>query len=844
SWDADAIDFARVHPDRFGSHALPTLDASQLRGLTTYARFADRAPASDVHTMLAAFDGTGFPEAVDDVAARVLGVPVALVAELRASLTLQAPAVAALDQLDRAAQLARTLAVSGDALVALAGDAYAPLSRAADQLAATSTAVAYEPIREAKRDALASYLLHSLSPASFTSIDKLYEYFLIDVSSGGCSTTSRLVAATTSAQLYVHRVLMNLEQDGRPTTDPDHVALRMPVDAAAEWEWRKNYRVWQANRSVFLWPENYLEPDLRDDKTPLFLDLEQELLQTEISDQNVLDAYTKYLAGLEEVGSLALAGAYHQVGATSDVLHLFGVSAGDPATYYYRTCENLRRSRRDPNAAAVWSAWQKLTVQITGRKVSPIVHRGRLHVFWIDIKTKPVSRVVDGSSEFGGYSHAMTLRFTTLRPDGAWTTPQAVQLPSTGEFGPGRGQIRDALNPQGIPYLDPQRRVMAETIEDYTVDGANWDWCWPESTPSGLHVRFRDFREYADLDLFKRTAVTASWPQPGPPTPQLLCARTGGGTRSLYAGTPWWMFWTVTGFANLLVDEHRIDIHELEASGRKAFFQLDQFYKIKIATIPADSALLAVPGSESDVMLQSGSDLLYLDGSERNDGGYVVHRLGTTLIESIARRLFEDGLDSVLDTQTQLALAEAGIPLAIVAGKALDHSKSGTLDFAGPYGGYYRELYLHIPFLIANALHSRGRFAAAQRWYNYIFDPASTEIIGIVGVPAAEVAHRLLDRVWRYREFRGLDLAHVRDVLSDPSALALYRRDPFNPWAIARRRPSAIQQTIVMKYVANLLDWADSLFAQFTMESVNEALMLYVTAHNILGPRPVELGDC
>ena len=30
-----------------------------------------------------------------------------------------------------------------------------------------------------------------------------------------------------------------------------------------EWEWLKRYRVWDANRRVFLYPENWLEPELR-----------------------------------------------------------------------------------------------------------------------------------------------------------------------------------------------------------------------------------------------------------------------------------------------------------------------------------------------------------------------------------------------------------------------------------------------------------------------------------------------------------------------------------------------------------------------------------------------------
>jgi len=30
----------------------------------------------------------------------------------------------------------------------------------------------------------------------------------------------------------------------------------------AKWQWRKKYRVWEADRAVFVYPENWLEPDL------------------------------------------------------------------------------------------------------------------------------------------------------------------------------------------------------------------------------------------------------------------------------------------------------------------------------------------------------------------------------------------------------------------------------------------------------------------------------------------------------------------------------------------------------------------------------------------------------
>lgn len=876
-WDAAAIDFVRGHTALFTTDSLPHtvadalhpnvpfLSVAQVRALSMYAQIATRASsttiAADLQSVLTGFDSglPGFPAATDAAMARVLGVPAGLIAGLRGRVIMPATAAPALDQLDRAAALALSLGVDGETLGALVSANYDDLSHAADALGAalanrftdektraTQLDLAEQPVREAKRDGLAAYLIHSITPKLWSSLDDLYQYFLIDIAAGGCATTSRVVAATMSAQLYVHRVLMNLEQDGLSTTDANHVALTMPADAALEWDWRKNYRVWQANRQVFLWPENYMIPNLRDDKTPLFEELEQELLQTDISDDNVFDAYTKYLAGFEEVASLTIAGAYHDssiddAGNARDVLHLFGTNPGDPPTYYYRTCENLKASARDPQVAAIWSPWHKIAVQITGRKVSPIIHNARLHLFWTDVKTRSINTLVNGASEFSGYRHTMSLKFTTLRPDGKWTAPQSVLLPSNSLFWPSSGSIEDPLVGT-VASLDPKKRTQTEALDDYTLSGPSWDWVWPQSVPPLLKVQYRNWLEHENIDLFKRTARSSSWSYPPSPNPQLLCAKAGTANWALYYGTPTWMFWPRTPFANAVIDETRLNTIEMELP-LKAFLQLG-LYTQQIATIPTTTELLALPNSEEDALLQIGSDLILLSGSATDDATYVATRLGTTLVDEVARRLFEGGIDSLLDTNTQLALAEAGLPITLVGTTIKDHSNHGKLDFKGAYGVYYQELYFHIPFLIADALNSRGRYESAQTWYHYIFNPTSTEVIDVTGVPAAQVAHRLLDRVWRYREFRGHNVDKLRSALTDETAIALYKKDPFNPWAIARRRVSAFQKTIVMRYVDNLLDWADSLFTQFTMESVNEALMLYIAAQDILGQRPTEIGDC
>ena len=41
----------------------------------------------------------------------------------------------------------------------------------------------------------------------------------------------------------------------------------------------------------------------------------------------------------------------------------------------------------------------------------------------------------------------------------------------------------------------------------------------------------------------------------------------------------------------------------------------------------------------------------------------------------------------------------------------------------------------------------------------------------------------------------------------------------------------------VMAYLDNLIAWGDSLFRQDTGEAIDEAMMLYVLAANILGPQ-------
>ena len=74
--------------------------------------------------------------------------------------------------------------------------------------------------------------------------------------------TSRVVQAYATVQLFVERCLMNLETNVAIDASQD--------DAWSEWDWMKRYRLWQANREIFLWPENWLVEADRPNSSEIF----------------------------------------------------------------------------------------------------------------------------------------------------------------------------------------------------------------------------------------------------------------------------------------------------------------------------------------------------------------------------------------------------------------------------------------------------------------------------------------------------------------------------------------------------------------------------------------------
>jgi hypothetical protein len=69
----------------------------------------------------------------------------------------------------------------------------------------------------------------------------------VDPQINACMLTSRIRLALSSVQLFIQRLLLGME------------SASIPEGLAEDLSWLRTYRVWEANRKVFFWPENWAE---------------------------------------------------------------------------------------------------------------------------------------------------------------------------------------------------------------------------------------------------------------------------------------------------------------------------------------------------------------------------------------------------------------------------------------------------------------------------------------------------------------------------------------------------------------------------------------------------------
>ncbi|NUQ73768.1 MAG: hypothetical protein HUU21_09450 [Polyangiaceae bacterium] len=723
-----------------------------------------------------------------------------------------------------------------------------------------------DPFREKLRDALLSHLV----PRVYESTSDAFGALLIDPEMSPCQLTSRVVMATNSVQVFVQRSFLDLDEE-----------VKLPAEAGKEWEWRHAYRLWEANRKVFLYPENWIEPELRDDKTPLFKELETKLAQGELTDTAVERAVEGYLNGLAQIARLEVMAVCYDEETGTD--HVVARTRSKPAKWFYR-----KRER-----GFAWAAWQEMNVDIDGDGLLLTIAHRRLFLFWPMLVVRPnESQTPPPPNQMKPSVKRFDIRiaWSTL-VDGAWTPKRLsdgaplIFEPAKGEEGK-EGYTSDLVSLVAAPEAEPGELRISVTVTatpwpnkfqmlligHFAFDpcaGGRWtaaqkatNWVsnkpelfYPISLPHDGKPLAKGFAEqviYDDIVAVPRflpdeesaTYLTLFGSHPG-------LYRIVAPSRSLKPYLPFDRFTIEDGertfFARMVRTEH---ITWTEAS---------KMYPGQVAE-PLPMQDLSARGHDS-VISWAESSIMMIPHTYAEDTCRIEF-FDHPYVCEFAQRLAKDGLSGLLGWK------DAAKGSAQFLSKKIDDKyvplgeiEPGTLiedvdfTFGGAYSTYNWELFFHVPFFIAERLHQDGRYAEARKWFHFIFDPT--------GGP--DVAGP--KRYWRFRPFYENDdlatiqtdlealalasstAAEVKALVSQDDSvkmtveeltaqIATMQKEPFNPHALARHRHLAYQKNVVMRYIDNLLDWGDSLFRRDTLESLHEALQLYLMAGDLLGPRP------
>jgi hypothetical protein len=930
---ADLSDIA-ASPSAFGVVSLQTLDMISVTALSNYAtlvalyeskpedgrNIAIYLTTGQIELLAKAtgWDVSGFAALVTALWGHVIKLTPDQLWQARACFVMAATMGTYVGSCIEVAQIARLPAMTAKTPPPAWGDYRARAEDLVRMLKAKSAgsdwAATFKPVvdREetARRDGgvpLTVWLL-SGAPLHIAGTRSLSEYLLIDLETSACDVTSPIVEATAAAQTYLQRCRMSLE--------PGVVSLGDIVPAW--WPWLTNYRIWEANRKIFLYPESYIDPTLRHDRTDLFRKLQEELQQSSITAASVERAFTNYLTAFADLAKLRTiestrALAPHPISGTPvETVFFLGRTEAKPYQYYYRT---LRSGN-------IWSQWSKIDVAMTSPDAALVFAFNRMFLFWVEEDAVRGSFIKSGSQHDKAIRRA-NIQYAFQRLDATWTAPQTLETGILFDAQPTL-YFNNVINPTpGVPSVqgvDPRmpywRRVFVQLVPApeeggerllITFGNAFTIPAFPDvKPPDPDKIDTADERRFVS-EVYEMSQVGASFTEKRQGAQLLVPVAyldIGMNVETLAAFLPDF----IAGeneqqtFAFLKVGE-KIGPNLSRSILIDSAFVDSPDYHERVSNAPmdmithvaSDAHVLAVKnqvgwfifdnGDEvflmmPDKTLKPVADILEISKTTvkvktvpqkgEKDGKIIdvpceiiacgpysdepidVPRLKfefTRLTTGAVGRLIQvttfGGIDALLSIKTQEADGPASLdfkrfyankdepPRRVIPPATLN---GGAVDFHGAYRPYFEEIFFHAPFFIASQLSANQHHEAAKDWYEYIFDPAAVSKGQKPSPTHPEAVY------WQYLPFRSCTPKSLVDILTDETAIEAWNANPFDPFTVAQLRPVAFEKTIVMHYIANLLDWADTCFARDTRESVNEATLLYLTAADLLGPRPRQRG--
>ncbi|EHK24835.1 uncharacterized protein TRIVIDRAFT_61595 [Trichoderma virens Gv29-8] len=690
-------------------------------------------------------------------------------------------------------------------------------------------------LRENRRKALIQYLLQNDDikyNKGVTDADGLFHLFLIDVQMGSSLETTRIKQAISTVQFFVHRCLLGLEEDIDGTLIPQD-----------RWAWMSRYNLWEANRKVFLYPENWADPALRDSKTLLFCALEDDIMKSNLDERSITNIIRTYICSMDDIANLQVQSFYWDKShdpkiKETGVFHIVSRTRNAPYQYYYRQLEYLAKGSLP---APLWSPWEKLPFDVrahdvdhdgkalahTGSYVVPAFWQNRLIIFLPRISVIAVPNDKPSTT-------------VTLSSRGS-SSDSEQEIKVGGGGGSSDAQLRLEIKMAWSERVDGVWVAQKQSQDTLTAPSGR-------TPPTFDSFRFSIYQTDENLSVLLYQADSSSEPN------YLGQFRLHGPRLSFISGDGKRLY-TESNAPRTLFGQLRVDSGE--------YYKADNWSSI--SQPPVESSRLStvswVLDSRSDSTQPLGlvADLSVKDGrghepwftlptalfgnSKKGNDTYAYQLFNPLSDKLRAAVTNDDGVDAIYRVMDKSTISSR---IVSPEDQNMNHAFGSTNQLmlcredATPYSIYNWEIGFHLVALLVERLIGLQAFDLAIKYAHLVFDPT--------GADGPKPTHP----TWRFPPFRddatleygklGAIIDKLRPSSGDEdhmfAPILAWRRNPFNPHTVARGRPLSYMKRFAIKYMEALISSGDVYFRQNSLETIHFAIERYIEASHVFGPRP------
>ncbi|KAI1171626.1 hypothetical protein F4777DRAFT_591097 [Nemania sp. FL0916] len=713
-------------------------------------------------------------------------------------------------------------------------------------------------LRTNQRTALVQYLLQQpyIQELEIDNVNALCEYFLIDVAVGPSMRTSRIKQAISTIQIFMQRCILDLEQ---------RFGIPNSVISRDDYDRLMRYRLWEANRKAFLYPESWIDPSLRDDKSEQFRSIESKITQGKLTQESISAAIKDYVYAAHEVGDLEIQ-AYlwdrYDTTEQKSRLHFFARTRASPWQYYYRTLDLVGDI---DNQASFWKPWEKMSVEVQSHELSgkvfyklsssgcymlPAILNGRLFLF---LPHFTLSDVLDDNSKKETSSTLadkqesqpakkkklqMRMGWTEYR-HGKWTKKQLsdsiLSIEGTADA-PEEERETDPFHETAdvhqaaddsesddeqfarkllaiIPGIQTFKFWISER-EGKTTTGAPRSILvidverWVGPLGSGWTNDGRAYHEFYayKLGAFEWRDERVVLVKPSPAADKWPWHETVPTNFMKLA----WKVWRHPYYShptNTFLGQKPL-LAKLPKSDDGSMYSFTMSFATITVDVPSGIVVDVSTADKNHCMIgYPPSDAI--NSRIDSEVGYFFNTASPVLLEASFGDLSE------------IYKVISGLEPKLHYDAFGQRKREIPHELGNPYSLYTWEVGLHIQYDLALSV------------ARLVFDPAA---IG----PDSDVT-----KCWKFPPFREPDI-QTQNTAADGGSNSANRID-FHEWdsgntnvhAVARARPVAYMKRIVLKYIEILIALGDHLFRQNTLEILPLAIQSYIEASQLFGPAPI-----